>query len=593
MRNIFNKKFLYILYFTILVTIVVAVYFVDILKENQFKEIAKELDKKLAITRVHMDISAFEHKSYKQLKAYADEIKKSTGLRTTLIDKQGFVLADSDVPLDKLGDVENHLLREEVQEALRTGTGLTIRRSATIGKRLLYYCETVKKNGRVIGFVRVAMFAPEIEAKMDFIRSIVWKLSIILFFSILIAGLILVIMYNRSQSSVYKDITKISDSDNFQPLSDQGREEFHQLISSINRMGNSLQQKLTKSEEQTRRLNLLYDFFDEGIAIFDENGHVLFYNHAFNRILQISERISYDKPFYYWLHFPPLVQDMESVQNLSEKFSRRTKFYGQTYIEYELIPLDESSKEINAKFVLKVKDISIIQRLEQIRQDFVTNASHELNTPLTSISGYLETLLSGTVKDKKKEKEFLRRIKKQTTLLENLVRDINDLSKSDNRLINSKEKFLLKRFLMNIHTKYEKKLKDSDLTFISEFDEIPDELEISSFKNYLNSAISNLLDNAIQYNNPGGKIYLRASVPKKIVHIEVEDTGLGIHDSEKDRIFELFYRTEDARDIYTEGTGLGLTIVQNFVQRMSGKIGIESSVGKGTTIWFEFPIQLS
>ena len=118
MKNIFNKKLFYILYFAIFVTIIFAVYLIDALKDNLFKEIAYDLDKKIAITRAHMDIDAFEHKNSSKLKAYADEIKETSGLRTTMIDKRGYVLADSDVPLSRLDSVENHLLREEVQEAL-------------------------------------------------------------------------------------------------------------------------------------------------------------------------------------------------------------------------------------------------------------------------------------------------------------------------------------------------------------------------------------------------------------------------------------------------------------------------------------------
>ena len=133
MKNIFNKKLFYIVYFAIFITILLAIYMVDALKDNLFKEIAYDLDKKIGITRAHMDIDAFEHKNSIELKNYADEIKLSSGLRTTMIDKRGFVLADSDVPLSKLDNVENHLMREEVQEALKTGKGLAIRTSALVG----------------------------------------------------------------------------------------------------------------------------------------------------------------------------------------------------------------------------------------------------------------------------------------------------------------------------------------------------------------------------------------------------------------------------------------------------------------------------
>lgn len=589
MKNILNKKLLYIIYFAVLVTIILAIYMIDALKDNLFKEIAYDLDKKIGITRAHMDIDVFEQKNSIKLKAYADEIKKSSGLRTTIIDKKGYVLADSDVPLSRLDSVENHLLREEVQEALRTGKGLAIRTSATINKRLLYYCETVKKQGRVIGFIRLAMFAPEIDTKMIFIKRLVWNVAIIFLLSITIAGIVLTLMYYRSQKSIVEDVIKQRKNKKFTPLSDKGREEFSQIITAFNRYGNKVYRKIYKTKEKQKRLGFLYDYLNEGIALFNESSQVLFFNQAFLNILKIKEDSSFNEPFYYWLHFPPLVQDIESIQENRVSIKRKTKYYGETFIEYELIPTKDLPGNLEGSFILRIRDITQIQRSEEIRQEFVTNASHELNTPLASINGYLETLLSDAVKDKKKQTEFLGKIKNQTSLLINLVRDLNDLSKSDTEVIDSKTYFELKSYLDQILERYKKKLANTGILLIIEIDTIPDNLTVFSYKNYLLKIISNLVDNAIQYNKRDGKIYFRSELKDNIVRIEIEDTGIGIRESEKDRIFELFYRTEDAREIYAEGTGIGLTIVQNFVQRMNGDIGIRTAIGEGTIIWFEFP----
>ena len=591
MKNIFNKKLFYIVYFAIFITVLLAIYMVDALKDNLFKEIAYDLDKKIGITRAHMDIDAFEHKNSFELKNYADEIKLSSGLRTTMIDKRGFVLADSDVPLSKLDNVENHLMREEVQEALKTGKGLAIRTSATINKRLLYYCETVKKQGRVIGFIRLAMFAPEIDAKMIFIKKLVWKNSAVFILSIIIAALVLSILYNRSQRSIVKDVLQEMDNKKFKPLSDEGREEFHQIITAFNRYGNKVHRKIYKSKAKQKRLGFLYDYLNEGIALFDENSRVLFFNKAFLNILKLKENSSFDEPFYYWLHFPPLVQDIESIQEQSAHIKRRTKYYGETFIEYEIVPVKDLEEDLEGSFILRVRDITQEQQSEEIRQEFVTNASHELNTPLASINGYVETLLSGSVKDKKKQTEFLGKIQNQTSLLINLVRDLNDLSKSDAELIDSKTYFELKPFLSDVAANYTKKSKLDRIALNDDFTALSDNLTVYSYKNYLFKIITNLLDNAVQYNKPDGKIFIRSEVKGKMVRIEVEDTGIGIRESEKDRIFELFYRTEDAREIYSGGTGMGLTIVQNFIQRMNGQLEIKTSIGEGTTVIFEFPME--
>ncbi|MBN1408301.1 MAG: hypothetical protein JW956_10950 [Calditrichaceae bacterium] len=567
-----------------------SVYLYDALKYNLFKEIESELAKKIAITRAHMDIEDFENKNSPMLKVYADEIKRNTMLRTTMIDKIGYVLADSDVPLAELDSVENHLFRKEVQDALRSGRGMAIRTSATINKRLLYYCETVKKQGRVIGFIRLAMFAPELDARIDFIWDIIWKISILFVFSVAIAATVLTLLYNRSQKSIARDLISQRQKKKFKPLSDEGREEFHPIITALNQYSYKLHQKVYKTKEKQKRLGFLYDFFNEGIALFDDNDQVLFFNKAFLNILKIKQDSAFDEPFYYWLHFPPLVQDIEHIQKNQEIIKRSIKYYGDTYIEYELLPVKESD-ELTGNIILRIRDITQIQKLEEIRQAFITNASHELNTPLSSINGYLETLLSGTVKDKKKQTEFLEKIQKQASLLINLVRDLNDLAKSDTEMIDSKTYFELKPFLIKIMKKYNTKLKSTGIELSNNFDCLADDLTVFSYQNYLQKIISNLLDNAIQYNKKAGKIFARVELKDKMIHVEVEDTGIGIRESEKDRIFELLYRTEDAREIYSEGTGMGLTIVYNFVQRMDGKLGLKSNSGEGTIIWFEFPIE--
>ena len=591
MKNIFNKKLLYVTYFAILVTIIFSVYLVDAFKENLFKEITRDLDKKIAISETGMDIDAFEHKDSEKLKLYADELKQRSGLRTTLIDKTGNVIADSDVPLGSLKNVENHLMREEVQDALKSGSGLAIRTSATINKRLLYYCETIKKQGRVIGFIRLAMFAPEIDAKMIFIRGIAWKASTVFLLSIIIASFALVIMYNRTQKSIALEMIKQRENKKFRPISDENREEFQLIITAFNRFGSKIDKRIFKSKEKQKRLGFLYDHLNEGVALFDEDSRVLFFNKAFIQVLKIKEEKSFDEPFYYWLHFPPLVQDIESVLKSGQEITRKTKYYGETFIEYELIPTKNLSEKLEGSFILKVHDITQIQHLEEIRQDFVTNASHELNTPLASISGYLETLLSGTVKDKNKQTAFLDKIKNQTSLLINLVRDLDDLSKSDTQAIDTKTYFQPKTVLKKIVNRYRKSLGKSDLSIIDEISDLPDDCTVYSYQNYLTKIISNLLDNSIQYNKPDGKIFLRAEIKDKYIRIEVQDTGIGIRDSEKDRIFELFYRTEDAREIYSQGTGMGLTIVNNFIERMGGKMGLNTVLDQGTTVWFEFPIE--
>jgi len=234
--------------------------------------------------------------------------------------------------------------------------------------------------------------------------------------------------------------------------------------------------------------------------------------------------------------------------------------------------------------------VTHLQQLETIRQDFVANVSHEFKTPLTSIRGYAETLLSGTIDSKKQREKFLQKIEKQTIHLENLVSDLLQLSRIEKRKTEDLVKLKPVPLIKKILSEFEPLVQESKLVFHKEIPKFEEKIRIKANEHLLQTIIWNLLTNAMQYNKPDGQIWFRLMIKDHNLRMEVEDTGLGIPPSQQERIFERFYRVEDARYQFPEGSGLGLSIVRHSVDLLSGTIGLTSEEDKGSLFWVEIPL---
>jgi two-component system phosphate regulon sensor histidine kinase PhoR len=230
-----------------------------------------------------------------------------------------------------------------------------------------------------------------------------------------------------------------------------------------------------------------------------------------------------------------------------------------------------------------------LRRLENIRKDFIANLSHELRTPVTNIQGYAETLLAGAWQDEKNLKEFLNVIYSDTEKLAYLIKDILDLSKIESTdkplkldLVNLNN--LIRETVKNINKQADEKQIKLELNL----DENISKIKVDKIQ--MQQAISNIIDNAVKYTPKQGEIIVSTTQLKNEVRIDISDTGIGIPDSDLERIFERFYRVDKARSRKLGGTGLGLSIVKNIILNHNGKIWCKSIEEKGSTFSFTLPI---
>ncbi|MDD5505967.1 MAG: ATP-binding protein, partial [Candidatus Omnitrophica bacterium] len=248
-------------------------------------------------------------------------------------------------------------------------------------------------------------------------------------------------------------------------------------------------------------------------------------------------------------------------------------------------PIFEQDKVTGS--VIVIHDITEIRRLETMRRDFVANVSHELKTPLTSIKGFVETLLEGAMEDKENRVNFLKIINNHVDRLNNLINDLLELS-----YIESKEVELLRnRFDLSIlvnevvmGNKSQAKKKGVEIK-----SDLPAGLEILADNSKIEQVLANLINNAIKYNKENGFVQIYSEQLADKLKVVVEDSGSGIPVKDIPRIFERFYRVDKARSRELGGTGLGLSIVKHIIELHSGSVGVESTEGLGSKFWFTLP----
>jgi two-component system phosphate regulon sensor histidine kinase PhoR len=236
--------------------------------------------------------------------------------------------------------------------------------------------------------------------------------------------------------------------------------------------------------------------------------------------------------------------------------------------------------------VVVASDISQLRRLEQVRQEFVANASHELKTPLASIKACVETLLDGALEDVEIRVKFLQTVNEQTERLDKLVRDLLALTRIESQErrppLHPVDLADIVDVCVNRHRQYAER-KEMRLITVPP----PDSVQVVADEEALEQILDNLIDNAIKYTNSGGTITVRWVNDANRCRVDVEDTGIGIPQAHIQRIFERFYRVDRARSRELGGTGLGLSIVKHLVQILDGTVTVASRLGKGTTFTVE------
>jgi two-component system phosphate regulon sensor histidine kinase PhoR len=348
----------------------------------------------------------------------------------------------------------------------------------------------------------------------------------------------------------------------------------------------SLSCKISELEKRNLANQGILKSMVEGVIMVDRQAKIVFANPSAKKIFDIKEDLE-GKLFLEAIRNNDLFGLINDIFGSGKLVSRELNLVWpvQKNFQVNALPVMEENKVSGC--LLVIHDITEMRRLETVRSDFVANVSHELKTPLTSIKGFLETLLEGAIDDKEHSRNFLEIIQGHASRLDALVSDLLDLSYLESEAKNiAKEKVKLRDLADEVLTGFKAQLKKKAILVKND---LPADLSLSVDRQRIGQVFTNLIDNAIKFNQQSGSIMIYSQELEGKVKIIIEDTGIGIPPKDISRIFERFYRVDKARSRALGGTGLGLSIVKHIVELHAGSVGVESTEGLGSKFWFSLP----
>lgn len=501
-------------------------------------------------------------------------------LRVTFIAPNGKVLGDSDADP---GTMENHKTRPEVQAAFETGYGEDVRYSSTLAADMLYTAKELA-NGDVVRF----------SANLKGLYYHVWSLLPGLLTGFLLALAAAPFLAWRFSSGIIRPFGEVADTLEYINGGEYGTEipvpkyeEFAPLVRQINELSHKISSTLAEQEAQRKRITYLLDNMNEGLVVLGRDGNILIANRSARSFFGAGE-LPKGSNLLHLTHIPRVV---EAARGAAENAKPVTFDFspdgGNRILQLFVSPVSgEESAEADGGVILLATNVTASRRAEQIRSEFVANASHELKTPLTSIKGFAELLETGITADKEKTSEYLALICSETERMIVLINDILKLSELESIAEDTgKTRVSLLTVSRRVAESLSVQTKEKNVTVTVG----GDDGILSANADRMTQLVLNLLDNAVKYNRSGGSVSVTVKQTDSEAVLTVSDTGIGIPPESTERVFERFYRADKSRSRKMGGTGLGLSIVKHIVGLYHGKIALSSEVGVGTCITVTLP----
>lgn len=548
-----KKIFKSIMFVCALVLAVGLAAVMGILYSNFDGQMRKELSKEAAYLTYGVEQQGVD---------YLKNIKDKSA-RITYIDQDGTVLFDNEADVSEM---KNHSDRTEFQKAEKYGAGESSRYSDTLSEKTIYYALRLK-DGTVL---RVSGTQDSVLALVE---NLIFPLCGLLCLMLILSGIM--------ASAISKRIVKpINELDLEHPEENQIYEELSPLLSKIHRQNREIQNQLELAKQQQQEFSLITENMQEGLIVIDKYTMILSANSSAWNLFRMDK-----------------VRQGESVYCLdrAEDFRHAIEHVLEGEHEELVLKLNGSDIQLIANPVVRGQKtegavillVDVTEKLERenLRREFSANVSHELKTPLTSISGFAEIIQGGFVKDEDIPK-FAGRIYKESQRLLQLVEDVIQISQLDEEKTpyiwepvdvyqvckNAFDSLKEKAYKMNVH-----------LYICGE------SMKMEAIRTLLEEAVYNVCDNAIKYNRNDGSVSIFLEQTAQEVQIVVKDTGIGIPREDQDRVFERFYRVDKSHSKEIGGTGLGLSIVKHAVSTLNGSVGLRSEVGSGTEVTLRFP----
>ncbi len=490
---------------------------------------------------------------------------ENTANRITLIDTDGTVLYDNQADP---ATMENHSDREEFQEASTAGAGEATRISDTIAEQTFYYAVKLQ-NGQVL---RVAATTDSVFAAV--LAVLPWILGV----EVLVA--VCTVLFSNFLTK--KIVAPINRLDLDHPTDNEIYDELSPLLGKISRQNEVIAQQMKSLREKQEEFTSITENMSEGFLVLDNNTDILSYNTSALRLLG-AETVPAES------HVSALALNRSAGFRsavdgaLAGKRSEQLVRQGGRCCQVMANPVLRDGEVEGA--VVVILDITEREERENLRREFTANVSHELKTPLTSISGFAEIIKNGIVKPEDIPR-FAGNIYEESQRLVTLVDDILNLSRLDEADVQlEREDFDLSSLARDVAGRLKASAKKNGVVITV----IGDKAEINGVKSIVDEMVFNLVDNAVKYNKQNGRVTVTVDSSSDGTALTVTDTGIGIPQADVDRVFERFYRVDKSHSKEIGGTGLGLSIVKHGAAFHNAKVSLQSTEGEGTTVRLVFP----
>ena len=511
------------------------------------------------------------------------ELKQDTKTRYTVINKNGSVLGDSD---ENPKSMDNHLSRPEVLDANNGKIGTSIRYSNTVKEKMLYLAISQNINGEQI-IIRTSVPLNSLKSNISLLTSEIIKSSIYILIATLGISLFISRKIANPLEKMVVNAMAFSKGEFQSRIKSSNTIEINSLAKSLNIMATQLDERIKLITLQKNENDAILASMAEGLVAVDYSNKIIKTNDFFRDLFELKGRavgldinnVIIDKKF---LKF---YKDLTNHKNIDNKEVTIDNIKNKTILCSATMLKDQEDNFIG--HVIVVNDITKLRNLEKVRQEFVANVSHELKTPITALKGYVETLKD--VDNDEDKNYFLNILDKQTSRMNSIINDLLELS----RLEESVDKGDIEIFENNILDLVNDAINECE--YAANKKQIKLHINCRSSiifnlnKRLIQESVVNLIYNAIRYSDNEKIVKVDVKIISNNLHISVKDKGIGIPKNELDHIFKRFYCVDKSHSKATGGTGLGLSIVKHIMNLHSGKVVVESNVGKGSNFTLIIP----
>jgi two-component system phosphate regulon sensor histidine kinase PhoR len=588
-----NRRFFWQIFPAALFIIIISIsatswYGTRMIQSFHYQEMQEDIKDRALLLRPHINQLLKNNNS--RLQNFCRQTGRAAATRITVIAGDGTVLADSNENPDQM---DNHGTRPEIQTAVTGAMGASLRFSKTLSQNMLYVAIPLNPDTPHDGVLRLSVSAAALDAVLSSIRK---KLLYgLLFIALMAAGLSYYLARRISHplEEMRRGAERLAGGDTDHPIIIQDTsvpKEMTELSQSLNNMAEQLNGRIKIISQQRNELEAVFSSMTDGVLAIAPDHTIIHINRAAAELFDIDHRAVQGMAFEGVIRNRVLQQFLNTSLNTKDTLAKDLILIEngqQMSLRSHAHPLyDGENKRMGSLVVLN--NLTRINQLENIRQDFVANVSHELKTPITAIRGYVETLLDGAIDDHKAATNFLQIIHRQGARLDAIVDDLLTLARIEDTA--EKKKMTLQQELICpiFETAIQTCLvgaEQKSITFSTKC--VPDHLMAVVNRPMLEQAIINLLTNAVSYSPENSIIHLTAetqgtSTTDEVIRISVQDHGTGIDFEHQKRIFERFYRCDKARSREHGGTGLGLAIVKHIADCHNGTVELQSRTGQGS-----------